>query len=99
MRSTTNGLKTALLLGLLSAILVVAGGAVAGQTGVIIGLLLAVGINAYSYFNSATIALRTMGAEPVSEQQAPQLWQSKVALYESDNVMAGSSGKAILMRA
>ena len=74
MRSTTNGLKTALLLGLLSAILVVAGGAVAGKAGLVVGLLLAVGMNAYSYFNSAKIALRTMGAQPVTEQQAPQLY-------------------------
>ncbi|MHA3702407.1 zinc metalloprotease HtpX [Jatrophihabitans sp. YIM 134969] len=73
MRSTTNGLKTALLLGLLSAILVLAGGAVAGQSGLLIGLGLAVVMNGYSYFNSDKIALRSMAAQPVTEAQAPQL--------------------------
>ena len=74
MRSTTNGLKTALLLGLLSALLVVAGGAVAGRTGLLVGLGLAVVMNGYSWFNSDTIALRSMQAQPVTEAQAPQLY-------------------------
>ncbi len=74
MRSTANGLKTALLLGLLSAVLVVAGGAIAGRTGLVVGLGLAVVMNAYSYFDSDKIALRSMGAQPVTEAQAPQLY-------------------------
>ena len=74
MRSTANGLKTALLLGLLSVILVLAGGAIAGRTGLLIGLGLAVVVNGYSYFNSDKIALRSMAAQPVTEAQAPQLY-------------------------
>lgn len=74
MRSTANGLKTALLLGLLSAVLVLAGGAVAGRTGLLVGLGLAVVMNGYSYFNSDKIALRSMAAQPVTEAQAPQLY-------------------------
>jgi heat shock protein HtpX len=85
MRSTTNGLKTALLLGLLSAILVLAGGAVAGRSGLVIGLVLAVAMNAYSYFNSDKIALRTMGAQPVTEAQAPQLYAMVRELSASAN--------------
>ena len=68
-----NGLKTAALLGLLSAIIIGAG-ALFGQTGLIIGLVLALGTNAYAYWNSDKLALRAMRARPVSEAEAPQIY-------------------------
>ena len=68
-----NGLKTAALLGLLSAIIIGAG-ALFGQTGLIIGLLLALGTNAYAYWNSDKLALRAMRARPVGEAEAPQIY-------------------------
>jgi heat shock protein HtpX len=74
-RSTANGLKTALLLGVLSAVLVGIGGGVFGPRGLLIGLLLAVGINAFSYFNSDKIALRAMRARPVSEAEQPAMYR------------------------
>ena len=43
MHGVRNGLKTAVLFGLLGALFVVVGGAVAGSTGLVIGLVLAVG--------------------------------------------------------
>jgi heat shock protein HtpX len=64
---THNGLKTAMLLGLLSAIIVVAGGAFAGQGGLVIAVLIAFGVNGYTYFNSDTMALKSMRAYPVSQ--------------------------------
>jgi heat shock protein HtpX len=70
-----NGLKTALLFGLLGAVLVVGGGAIAGRTGLIVGLLIAVGVNAFSYFNSDKIALASMHARPVSEAQQPVMYR------------------------
>ncbi|HZC73920.1 MAG TPA: zinc metalloprotease HtpX [Jatrophihabitans sp.] len=75
MHGVTNGLKTAVLFGALGALLVVGGGAIFGQQGLIIGLLLAVAMNAYSYFNSDKLALRTMGARPVSEAQQPAMYR------------------------
>jgi heat shock protein HtpX len=72
---TTNGLKTAVLFGVLGAILVLAGGAIAGRNGLLIGLVLAVGINAFSYFNSDKIALASMHARPVSEAEQPGLYR------------------------
>ncbi|HUR13896.1 MAG TPA: zinc metalloprotease HtpX [Mycobacteriales bacterium] len=69
-----NGLKTALLLGGLSSLLVVAGGAIGGSSGLLIALVLAVGMNAFTYWNSDKLALRSMGAQPVSREQAPQIY-------------------------
>ncbi len=70
-----NGLKTAALLGLLSALILLAGSALAGSTGLAIALVVALGVNGFAYFNSATIALRSMRARPVSEAEAPGLYR------------------------
>lgn len=68
-----NGLKTALLLGLLSAIIIGAG-SLFGRGGLIIGLLLALGTNAFAYWNSDKLALRAMRARPVSEAEQPVMY-------------------------
>jgi heat shock protein HtpX len=69
-----NGLKTAVLLGAMSALVIAIGYALGGSTGILIAAVIAVGMNAYAYFNSDKIALRAMRAQPVSEAQAPQLY-------------------------
>jgi heat shock protein HtpX len=71
----TNGLKTAVLFGVLGAVLVLGGGAIAGRQGLLIGLVLALGINAFSYFNSDKIALASMHARPVGEAEQPALYR------------------------
>ena len=75
MHGVTNGLKTAVLFGALGALFVVGGGLIAGRGGLVIGLLLALAINAFSYFNSDKIALRSMGARPVSEAEQPAMYR------------------------
>ena len=75
MDSVRNGLKTAVLFGVLGALFVVGGGLIAGRGGLVIGLLLALGINAYSYFNSDKLALRSMAARPVSEAEQPAMYR------------------------
>jgi heat shock protein HtpX len=70
-----NGLKTALLLGGLSALLVVGGRLLLGTTGLVIGLVLALGMNAYGYWNSDKLALRAMRAYPVSQAQQPAMYR------------------------
>ena len=75
MHGVQNGFKTAVLFGALGALFVVVGGVFFGRQGLIIGLLLAVAMNAYSYFNSDKIALRTMGARPVSEAEQPTMYR------------------------
>jgi heat shock protein HtpX len=68
-----NGLKTALLLGGLSALILLIGQALGGTTGLLIAGVIALGMNGVSYFYSDRLALRAMRAEQVSPQQAPWL--------------------------
>jgi heat shock protein HtpX len=70
-----NGLKTALLLGGLSAFLLVVGRLLGGSTGLVIALFIALGLNAYSYWNSGKLALRAMRARPVSEAEQPEMYR------------------------
>ncbi|MFE0024059.1 zinc metalloprotease HtpX [Amycolatopsis sp. NPDC059021] len=69
-----NGLKTALLLGLLSAIIIAISGFF-GRGALIIGLLLALGMNAFAYYNSDKLALRAMHARPVSQAEQPAMYR------------------------
>ena len=75
MYGVRNGLKTAVLFGALGALLVVGGGIIAGRQGLIIGLVLAIGINAFSYFNSDKLALASMHARPGSEAEQPAMYR------------------------
>ncbi|MEU0298856.1 zinc metalloprotease HtpX [Streptomyces sp. NPDC006175] len=70
-----NGLKTAVLLGGLSALIIVIG-SFFGRTGLIVALLVALATNAYAYWNSDKLALRAMRARPVSEFEAPRLYRT-----------------------
>jgi heat shock protein HtpX len=69
-----NGLKTAILLGLLSALLIVGGGALAGRSGMVMGLGLAVVMNFFSYFFSEKMALSMYSAQQITPESAPQIY-------------------------
>jgi heat shock protein HtpX len=64
---STNTLKTAALLGFLTALLLVGGQAIAGRQGMYIALVLSALMNFVSYFFSDKIALATYSAQPVTE--------------------------------
>jgi len=68
-------LRTGLLLILLSVLLVVAGGAIGGRSGLKIALAIAVVMNGISYFFSDKIALASSGAQRVSREQVPRLYE------------------------
>ncbi len=70
-----NGVKTVLLLGLLSGLLLVGGQSLGGRDGLYIGLFLAVAMNFASYFFSDKIALAMYSAQPVSETENPQVYR------------------------
>jgi heat shock protein HtpX len=69
-----NGLRTAVLLGALSAVILLAGQAVGGRGGLFVALLISLVMNGSAYFFSDRIALRSMSAYPVSQAQQPRLY-------------------------
>ncbi len=69
-----NIFKTALLLGVLTSIVVLLGGALGGHQGMLLGLIMAGVMNLGAYWFSDRIALAMSGAQPVDEGQAPQLY-------------------------
>ena len=72
---SANAVKTVLLLGLLSGLLVIGGGALGGRNGLYIGLGIAAAMNFSSYFFSDKIALASYSAQPVSETQNPEAYR------------------------
>ncbi|OQA00739.1 MAG: hypothetical protein BWY71_00642 [Planctomycetes bacterium ADurb.Bin412] len=67
-----NNVRTAILLALLMSIFV-AVGSIWGQQGMIMALIFGGLMNVIAYFFSDKIALATMRAQPVTEQEAPEL--------------------------
>ncbi|MDO5048665.1 MAG: zinc metalloprotease HtpX [Actinomycetaceae bacterium] len=74
----SNGLKTAVLLGAMWGLIVLIGAAIAygsGQTlWLIIAIVIGFGMNLYTYWNSDKMALRSMNAQPITREQAPQIY-------------------------
>jgi len=71
---SANSLKTVALLGLLSALLIIGGGALAGREGIYYGLFFAVAANIFSYFFSDKLALRLSGATPLTPNDYPEIY-------------------------
>jgi heat shock protein HtpX len=69
-----NTLKTGFLLTVLTLLLVVGGGAIAGEQGMAMAFGLAVLMNGVAYFFSDKIALSMSGAVPVTREQSPRLY-------------------------
>lgn len=70
-----NQFRTLALLALLTGLLVWIGGVIGGQTGMLMGLIMAAMMNLGSWFFSDKIALSSYGAQPVTPEQAPDLYQ------------------------
>src|SRR6266508_6590314 len=78
-----NALKTTILLAALTALFVVAGGALGGTQGMVIAFVFAIVMNAGAYWFSGDIALRMASAREVTPEQAPELHQlvEELAMY------------------
>ncbi len=69
-----NNLKTVALLGLMSALVwVIAQALIGGTQGLIVGFLLAAGLNFFAYFFSDKVAIAAARAVPVPPDQMPEL--------------------------
>ena len=69
-----GGLLSATVLGLLSGLLLLIGGAIGGRGGLLVALGLAAAMNFFSYWFSDRIVLAMHRAQPVTREQAPQLY-------------------------
>jgi heat shock protein HtpX len=80
-----NSLKTALLLGTLTGLLLIFGQLLGGQSGMVIALVFAAVMNFSAYWFSDKLVLAMHGAKPVAREQAPDLY----ALMEGLTARAG----------
>jgi heat shock protein HtpX len=69
-----SAIKTVLLMGLLTVLLVFLGNWIGGPNGAMIAFLIAAGMNFFSYWFSDKMILATYRAQEVTEAQAPQLY-------------------------
>jgi heat shock protein HtpX len=69
----SNVFKTGLLLAVLTAMLVLIGGAIGGEQGMVIAFVIALAMNFFSYWFSDKIVLAAYGAQPIDEAAAPRL--------------------------
>jgi len=79
-------LRTGAILILLSVLLVIAGGAIGGRNGMTIALIFAAFMNFVSYFFSDKIALASSGAQPVTREQLPRLYNVMERLAAKANI-------------
>jgi heat shock protein HtpX len=70
-----NSIKTVLLLGAMSGLLLAGGQMFGGQQGLTIALFIALGMNFFSYFFSEKMALMSSGAKRVSETEHPEIYR------------------------
>ncbi len=73
MKTMGAQIRTVFFLGLLTGLLIIAGGILGGETGLIIGFIFALIMNVFSYWFSDKIVLAMYRARQVSETEAPAL--------------------------
>jgi heat shock protein HtpX len=71
-----NQVKTFLLMAVLTVVVVLLGGVIADEAGLIIALALAVVMNVAAYWFSDRIAVSMTRSRPLSEQEAPQVYRA-----------------------
>jgi len=84
-----NVIKTVVLLGLLSGLLLFAGDMIGGRQGLTIGLILAFAMNFVGYFFSDKIALSMYSAQPVTPAENPEVYARVFPLVQSLTMRMG----------
>lgn len=84
-----NAIKTVLLLGVLSGILLFAGDMIGGEQGLVVGLFLAVAMNFVGYFYSDKIALSMYGAQPVTPEDNREVYTRVFPIVQSLTMRMG----------
>jgi heat shock protein HtpX len=79
-------IRTTFLLVVLTLILMMAGSYFGGRSGMTIGLGIAICSNAFAYFFSDKIALKSSGAQPVTREQLPRLYTVMERLAAKSNI-------------
>jgi heat shock protein HtpX len=69
-----NWTKTAFLLAVMTSLFVGIGWLIGGPTGMVIAFLIAVGMNAFAYWNSDRMVLSMYGAQEIAERDDPELF-------------------------
>lgn len=70
-----NTLKTIVLMGFLTALIVAVGGLIGGREGLVMAFVFAIATNVMSYWFSAPMALAMSRARPISQAEAPELYE------------------------
>ena len=70
-----NWVKTAMLMAAITALFVVIGGMIGGSKGMMLALVVALGMNFFSYWFSDKMVLRMYNAQEVDETSAPQFYR------------------------
>jgi heat shock protein HtpX len=70
-----NWVKTAMLMAAITALFVVIGGMIGGSKGMMIALVVALGMNFFSYWFSDKLVLKMYNAQEVDEASAPQFYR------------------------
>src|SRR6266446_6754922 len=79
-------LRTTLVLTALTLVLITLGAYFGGRNGMTMALIIALIGNAFAYFFSDKIALRSSGAQPVAREQAPRLYEVMERLAAKANL-------------
>ncbi|HTA70047.1 MAG TPA: zinc metalloprotease HtpX [Bryobacteraceae bacterium] len=78
-----NGLKTVLLLGILSGLLLAGGEMFGGRNGLYIALIIAIAMNFFGYFFSDKLALSMYSAQPVTPTENPEVYARVFPIVQS----------------
>ena len=78
-----NGLKTALLLGIMSGVLLAGGEMLGGRNGLYTALAIAVAMNFFGYYFSDKMALSMYAAQPVTPSEHPDVYARVFPLVQS----------------